>query len=58
MTEKEKTDSKKVNSSVVLKYSVQTTLYLRLLQFKKERGLKDSAICILALDEFLTKNNF
>lgn len=55
---KENEPQKPIEKAVVLKVSINQKLYARLLQFKKERGLKDSSICIMAIDELLTKNNF
>jgi hypothetical protein len=55
---KENEPQKPIEKAVVLKVSINQKLYARLLSFKKERGLKDSSICIMAIDELLTKNNF
>lgn len=55
---KENEPLKPIEKAVILKVSVPQKLYSRLLSFKKEKGLKDSTICIMAIDELLTKNNF
>lgn len=44
--------------SIVTKISIPPILYKRAVNFMKVRGSKESILLIMALDEFLTKNNF
>jgi len=44
--------------SVVTKISIPPILYKRAVNFMKIRGSKESILIIIALDEYLTKNNF
>ena len=44
--------------SVVTKIRIPATLYSRLLQAKKKKGLKESHLILISVDEFLSKNNF
>jgi hypothetical protein len=44
--------------TISVKFSISRRLYSRVLSFAKKSGLKESAFFSIALDEYLTKNNF
>ena len=44
--------------SVITKIRIPATLYSRLLNAKKKKGLKESHLILISVDEFLSKNNF
>ena len=52
------TTTKKYETSIVIKFSIKDKLYSRCLTFMKNKGLKESFLIQLALDKFLTEQNF
>jgi hypothetical protein len=49
---------KKFETSIVIKFSIKDKLYSRCLSFMKNKGFKESLLIQLALDKFLTEQNF
>lgn len=52
------TTPKKYETSIVIKFSIKDKLYSRCLTFMKNKGLKESFLIQLALDKFLSEQNF
>ncbi len=52
------TPEKKQLQAVTLKFQCPTRLYARIITFMKTRGLKESTLFLMSVDEYLTKQNF
>lgn len=52
------TIEKKQLQAITLKFQCPTRLYARIITFMKTRGLKESTLFLISVDEYLTKNNF
>jgi hypothetical protein len=50
--------AKKYETSIVIKFSIKDKLYSRCLTFMKNKGFKESLLIQIALDKFLTEQNF
>jgi len=52
------TPVKKFETSIVMKFSIKDKLYSRCLSYMKTKGFKESVLIQIALDKYLTDNNF
>jgi len=52
------TPEKKQLHHVSLRFQCPPRLYSRIITFMKTRGLKESTLFLISIDEYLTKNNF
>jgi hypothetical protein len=49
---------KKFETSIVIKFSIKDKLYSRCLSFMKNKGFKESVLIQIALDKYLSEQNF
>jgi hypothetical protein len=49
---------KKFETSIVIKFSIKDKLYSRCLSYMKNKGLKESVLIQIALDKYLSEQNF
>ena len=54
----ERPNSKKFETSIIMRISIPQKLYNRALSYMRQKGLKENFLLMASLDEFLTKNNY
>ena len=52
------TKSPKIETALRLYFNCPPKLYSRLVSYTKTKGIKDSTLILVSIDEFLNKNNF